>query len=40
MKLLRFTFQNEAKWIVILSISPLVFALLFITAFWLLRMLR
>jgi hypothetical protein len=40
MRLLKLSFQDEAKWMVILSVGPLVLALLLITVVWLLRMLR
>ncbi len=37
MKILQFTFKNEAKWMVILSLAPLAVAALLMIAVWLLR---
>ena len=37
MKILQFTFKNEAKWMVILSVAPLAVAVLLMIAVWLLR---
>jgi hypothetical protein len=40
MRILRFTFKNEAKWMMILSIAPLAVAALLMIAVWLLREMR
>ncbi len=37
MKILQFTFKNEAKWMVILSVAPLAVAVLLMIAVWLFR---
>lgn len=38
MRLFRFTFQNEAKWILILSLSPVVLGCLVLAVIWLFRL--
>jgi hypothetical protein len=40
MKLLRFTFRNEAVWMMILSFAPAIAGLLILFAIWLSRSLR
>jgi len=40
MKILRFTFKNEAKWMVVLSIAPVAVAVFFMIVIWLLRTMR
>jgi len=37
MKILKFSFKNEAIWMVALSIAPLAIALLALVVVWLLR---
>jgi phage terminase large subunit-like protein len=40
MKLMGFTFKNEAKWMVIMSVAPLALAALLMIAVWLIREMR
>jgi len=40
MKILQFTFKNEAKWILVFSLAPVAVAVFFMIAIWLLRAMR
>jgi len=40
MKLLGFTFKNEAKWMVIMHVAPFAVAALLMIAVWLIREMR